>query len=113
MNLKNIYEQISLDFYGIKELKDGLTFEVLREKYVWILKAFIKNAIIGLTPDKKIKWYNGTWKSGIWLDGEWLKGTWEKGVWDNGKWLSGLWMNGQWKNGSWLGGKWIKGIKQK
>ena len=50
---------------GIKELKDGLTEEIIKEKYPWLLLANFKNVILG--QDKNgLVWYNGTWFLGTW-----------------------------------------------
>lgn len=83
--------KIDLFKCGIKELRDGLTLKRLQEDFPWILKANIKNAIIGLTEDRKLLWYNGVWIWGTWQDGTWFDGDWEYGKWQNGTWGSGTW----------------------
>lgn len=47
-------------------LTDGLTIEMLKSKYNWILKASIKNAVIGLN-EFGLVWYSGNWINGTWL----------------------------------------------
>lgn len=37
--------------YRIKELRDGLTIEIIKEKFPWILQANIKNTILGTNSD--------------------------------------------------------------
>ena len=105
--------------YGIKELRDGLTIEEIKTKYSWLLKARMKDAVIGESQGYLV-WYNGTWKGGIWLDGTWKSGAWydgywANGIWDNGTWIDGIWDNGiwesgTWRNGTWRDGTWISGI---
>lgn len=99
----------------IKELRDGLTIDILKEKYQWVLDAEIENAIIGLKEDKII-WYDGIWRSGawiygIWKNGTWMSGVWHNGIWENGNWNYGLWKNGIWENGNWWNGTWENGFK--
>ena len=88
----------SLNKYGIKELRDGLTIEEIKAKYPWILKAKISNVIIG-ERNGHLVWYNGTWKDGIWEDGYWEYGYWWDGTWESGTWKDGIWHNGIWNNG--------------
>ena len=64
-------------------LKDGLTVQELETNYIWVLNAYIKNAIIGL-DNGGIVWYSGEF-----FEGEFEKGTWYSGdaynmVFDNG-----------------------------
>ena len=116
---KQINEETNLSQYGIKELRDGLTIEIIESKFPWILKAKIKDAVIG-QGQGKIIWYGGTWKNGTWEDGAWVLGTWKDGEWNGGIWLngrwedgtweSGRWERGTWKNGTWYGGIWKDGV---
>ena len=69
---------------GIKELRDGLTVERLKSDYPWVLKAKIKDAVIGQYPNGSIIWYEGTWFDGEWKEGYWKGGTWKKGIWEGG-----------------------------
>jgi hypothetical protein len=118
-----INNQIKKDFESkIKELKDGLTFEILFRRYPWLFKKGVsfKDAILGLGVSDKLEWYggiweNGVWEGGVWVDGVWKKGiwnkgTWKNGIWENGIWASGLWKNGIWKNGDWENGSWENGV---
>lgn len=124
--MTTVVECPELAEYGIKELRNGLTLEILKEKHSWILVAKIENAILGLKDDTII-WYNGTWEfgiwesgiwkngwweDGIWKDGTWEKGKWENGWWEDGTWKDGIWKNGTWKNGTWITGKWIVEVQQ-
>jgi len=107
-------------------LVNGLTFERLKIKYIWIYNATIKNAIIG-EDEYGLVWYSGDWICGDWLDGTWYSGTWYNGTWRNGKWYSwlidkihlvtthelikkddnkiySLFKNGTWRNGDWYNG---------
>jgi hypothetical protein len=98
--------------YGIKELQDDLTLETIKEKFPWILKAKIKNAVLGdsgCETEFKIGWFGGTWLDGTWEDGFWDGGTWEKGTWKKGWWWNGVWKNGTWKSGRWEKGVWKNG----
>ena len=94
----------------IKTLKDGLTLEIIEEKFKWLgaIDINFENAVLGMNKVGLV-WYNGTWKYGTWKDGTWKKGTWEAGVWENGIWKDGTWKNGIWKDGSWEKGTWIRG----
>jgi len=66
---------------------DGLTPDIIKRKYIWLLNAIIENAIIG-QDDYGLVWYSGTWKAGEWEDGTWYSGIWEDGEWKNGKFYS-------------------------
>jgi hypothetical protein len=69
---------------GIKELCNGLTLDIIKEKYSWLLNKEnkFKDAVIGIKGyDKLICWYSGTWINGTWVDGTWENGTWKKGTW--------------------------------
>lgn len=88
-----------LSQYGIKELKDGLTLEVLKKKFAWVLNAKIKDAILGIKGNSLV-WYNGVWESGKWIDGFWKNGVWKSGDWVNGIWYKGTWYKGTWKKKS-------------
>ena len=105
-NLKKIIkeqvsEQLELQKYGIEELTGGLTLDILKQKFSWILRAKIKNAVIGKENIgfDKIIWYEGTWEDGIWENG-----TWKYGIWENGTWINGDWHKGTMKD--WKGGIW-------
>ncbi len=90
---------VDLSEYGIKELRDGLTFEELEKRFSWILEADIEDAVIGLGRNDMIIWYDGIWKNGTWEYGFWYGGTWKDGTWEDG-----IWKDGIWKSGEWLGG---------
>ena len=66
---------------------DGLTPDIIKRKYIWLLNAIIENAIIG-QDNYGLVWYSGTWKAGEWEDGTWYSGIWEDGEWKNGKFYS-------------------------
>ena len=84
----NIFKWIETDTNSIKELKDGLTIDVINSKFPWLLKfSVFKDAVLGINKKtNQIIWYDGTWYDGIWKDGIWKSGTWESGNWQNGSW---------------------------
>ena len=103
----------------IKEFRDGLTLEKTIEKYYWVLKANIQDAIIGEDRNllvwydglwKNGYWMNGLWKNGVWKNGTWKNGEWENGTWGDGKWEFGMWDDGIWKGGMWKNGYWMNGV---
>ncbi len=117
--------------YGIKELKDGLTLEIIKQKFDGILdpSVTVKDAIIGYdSKEDKLIWYDGKWIQGyldnvIWVNGEFrgrlMNTTWRGGIfkggttfnidWKDGTWESGT-FNGTWESGSWKTGVFEKGI---
>lgn len=106
----------------IKEFRDGLTLEKTIEKYYWVLKANIQDAIIGEDRNllvwynglwKNGYWMNGLWKNGVWKNGTWKNGEWENGTWSDGKWGFGMWDDGVWKGGTWKNGYWMNGVWEK
>ena len=114
-DLKESVENESLTQYGIKELRDGLTFEDIKTKFPWILEAKIENAVLGLLDKKFLIWYDVDWYDGdlyksIWKNGRWYSGSWYDGIWYDGIWKGGEWKNGIWKNGIWNYGHWEKGV---
>jgi len=109
-----------LSNYGIKELRDGLTIDIIKSKLKtdWILRAEIKDVILGLNNSGLVwydgtfeggEWWNGTWKNGTFENGTWIDGTWKDGTWENGVWKDGMWENGTWENGTFGGGIWKDG----
>ena len=70
-------------------LVSGLTIEILKIKYNWILNASVKNCILG-QDDDGIIWFSGEWLCGEWENGTWYSGIWHNGTWNNGKWYSYL-----------------------
>lgn len=109
--IKKIIEK---NLYGVKELKDGLTFYIIEKKFNWLLLCDFSNAILGINRKNELVWYDGifidgTWKSGEWRNGTWQDGVWLDGVWYHGKWFNGIWKNGEWKHGFWKYGIWYKG----
>ena len=99
---------------GVRTFKNGLSVEIIKEKYPWLLKAKFKNAVIGEDKRFGIVWYEGTWIDGTWENGyfdngTWENGTWKNGTWQNGEWYGGVWEDGHWLSGKWFGGKWKKG----
>ena len=81
---KSIAEYNTLTNYT---LIDGLTPTIIKRKYIWLLNAIVKNAIIG-EDDYGLVWYSGTWIAGEWEDGTWYSGVWKDGEWKNGKFYS-------------------------
>jgi hypothetical protein len=92
----------------VKELKDGLTYEMILTDYSWLLEADFSDAVLGVY-DKGLIWYDGVWRNGTWRNGTWENGTWENGVWDGGVWKHGTWKRGEWKWGTWKNGRWKLG----
>ena len=68
-------------------LIDGVTPDIIKRKYIWLLNAIVENAIIG-QDDYGLVWYSGNWIAGEWEDGTWYSGIWYDGEWKNGKWYS-------------------------
>jgi len=66
---------------------DGLTPDIIKRKYIWLLNATVQNAIIG-QDSYGLVWYSGNWLSGEWEDGTWYSGIWYDGEWKNGKFYS-------------------------
>lgn len=103
--------------YGIKELQGGLTLEIIKEKFPWLLKAKMKDAVITLWKEHRpaeIFFKKGTWLDGTWQDGV-FSGVWENGVFKygyfEGTWNDGVWEDGYFaKAGKWRGGVFKKGV---
>jgi len=93
----------------IKELKDGLTYDQIEEKFPWLFAANFSDAVLGLDVNKYLYWYSGTWNSGTWKYGIWEDGTWKGGIWYNGGWKGGTWYDGTWEDGTWKDGTWEGG----
>ena len=66
---------------------DGLTPDIIKRKYIWLLNALVENAIIG-EDDYGLVWYSGNWLGGEWEDGTWYSGIWYDGEWKNGNFYS-------------------------
>lgn len=66
---------------------DGLTPDIVKRKYIWLLNAIVENAIIG-QDDYGLVWYSGNWIAGEWEDGTWYSGIWYDGEWKNGNFYS-------------------------
>ena len=66
---------------------DGLTPDIVKRKYIWLLNAIVEDAIIG-EDDYGLVWYSGNWLAGEWEDGTWYSGIWYDGEWKNGKFYS-------------------------
>jgi hypothetical protein len=85
MNNYNIseYKDTVINF----TLIDGLTLDIIKRKYIWVLNALVEDAIIG-QDDYGLVWYSGNWLAGEWEDGTWYSGIWYDGEWKNGKFYS-------------------------
>lgn len=132
------YSLINVDTTKYKfKLFDGLTLDILNERYPWILEAEISNALIGMDSDQNLVWYNGIWYCGRWFGGTathsvatWISGTWISGDWYGGTWDSksiknklisidvdstvtnssnSIWFDGRWFGGTWKNGTWYNG----
>lgn len=87
-NRKRLFESSDeLSKLGIKELKDGLTLEIIKKDHPWLLeKTKFENAVIGKN-DKGIVWYSGVWKQGVWKGAAFQGGTFKgHSVWARGEW---------------------------
>ena len=82
VNISNYTESIS-NFTMI----DGLTPDIIKRKYIWLLNAIVENPIVG-QDDYGLVWYSGNWIAGEWEDGTWYSGIWYDGEWKNGKFYS-------------------------
>jgi len=85
---------------GVKEFRDGLTEDTIREKFSFMNSSAFENATLG-TKNGKLVFYNGTW-----IDGA-FEGIWETGTFKDGS-FDGLWKNGDFIDGSFRG-TWISG----
>ena len=112
----NFTNEADTGLKGVKTFKNGLSVEIIKERYPWLLKAKFKNAVIGRDLDRlnveRLVWYDGTWIDGTWEKGTWLDGVWENGTWGNGSWKKGTWKNGEWEAGIWYDGTWESGTWQ-
>jgi hypothetical protein len=75
------------DLFSNFTLVDGVTPDIIKRKYIWLLNATVENAIVG-QDSYGFVWYSGTWYSGEWEDGTWYSGIWYDGEWKNGRWYS-------------------------
>lgn len=75
------------DLFSNITMVDGLSQDIIKRKYIWLLNATVENAIVG-QDSYGLVWYSGTWYSGEWEDGTWYSGIWYDGEWKNGKWYS-------------------------
>lgn len=89
-------------------LLDGLTIEILEEKFPWFLSAWTCDAVIKIKEDLLV-WKAGVWKGGVWKGGIWKTGFWKGGIWKDGRWWGGTWYGGIWKGGVWVAGNWLDG----
>jgi len=100
--------------FGISQLRDGLTMEMLERRFKWVLEAKTRNAVLGISQNSdsnkiSLVWYSGDWEGGEWKDGTWMSGTWHRGTWNKGTWVNGKWHKGDWINGEWQFGVWYSG----
>ena len=75
------------DLFSNITMVDGLNQDIIKRKYIWLLNATVKDAIVG-QDSYGLVWYSGTWYSGEWEDGTWYSGIWYDGEWKNGKFYS-------------------------
>ena len=111
-------------------LLDGLTLDIVNNRFPWLLEAEVSDAVVGLNDNSELRWYKGTWESGRWFGGEWISGTWKYGDWYGGTWSSqnivdkglsvdvdlnssgstqSIWYTGRWYDGTWNDGTWVNG----
>ena len=101
--IKRLNESEKSSIKGVKELRDGLTDDTIKSGYPWLLKANIKDAVIGIRGHSII-WYDGTWNDGVWRAGTWKNGNFNGGVWKYGDFQGGNFNDGSWKGGRYKGG---------
>ncbi len=97
---------------GISEFRDGLTMDIIKFYFPWLLEEDVKivDAILGYSG-KKLIWYDGVWYKGTWVDGIWKKGyfrrdsIWKGGIFEDGDFY-GKWYGGEWK-GKYFRGEWL------
>lgn len=82
--MKYIEESLNVSNFT---LIDGLTVDIIKRKYIWLLNALVENAIIG-EDEYGLVWYSGNWIAGEWEDGTWYSGIWFDGEWKNGNFYS-------------------------
>jgi hypothetical protein len=75
--------------FGIWELRDGLTFQLIKKRNPWLLEADIEVAEIGQNKRGQIIWYSGSWCGGIFKGDTWVDGAWRDGDWKGKKWHEG------------------------
>jgi len=63
-------DQDDLSVYGIAELRDGLTLEILQDQHSWLFNCDFKDAVIGINEARKLVWYDGEFLGGEWLGAE-------------------------------------------
>jgi hypothetical protein len=99
---------------GIFLYRNGLTLDIIKDKYPWLLEAEIENAIIGQNEDGFV-WYGGDWKNGTFASGAWGGGTFWDGIFDGKTWKNGVFYDGTfagetWERGGFHGGTFAGGI---
>ena len=111
-------------------LLDGLTLDIVNNKFPWLLEAEVSDAVVGLNDNSELRWYKGTWEAGRWFGGDWVSGIWKYGDWYGGNWSSqniidkglsvdvdlnssgstqSIWYTGRWYDGTWNDGTWVNG----
>jgi hypothetical protein len=99
---------------NVKKYRDGLTYEIVKDKFPWLLEDDVMTSDVVLGYDKSTKkliWYDGVWTKGTWVDGIWKKGDfmkdgiWKGGIFEDGGFY-GKWYGGEWK-GRYFSGEWL------
>ena len=95
---------------GVKEMRDELTEEIVRQKFPSFINSRVKDAVIGIREDKLV-WYAGTFEDGkfdgVWETGSFKDGTFN-GLWKNGDFVGGT-FKGSFLSGSFKGGTFLDG----
>ncbi len=99
---------------NVKKYRNGLTYEIVKDKFPWLLEDDVMTSDVVLGYDKSTKkliWYDGVWLEGTWVDGIWKKGIFDKkGIWKGGIFedgeFYGKWYGGEWK-GRYFRGEWL------
>lgn len=102
------YSNSKLKAAGIKELEEGVTLEMLQQKFPWLFNAKFKDLEV-YVDGNKLEVHGGEWSFGVWEDGKMFGVTWKKGRFKNGSFDFGTWKDGTFLNGNFIGDKWEDG----
>lgn len=110
---ESVIKESTSSIRGVKELRDGLTDEMIKSEFPWLLKARFKDAVLGYHEDfEYLIWYDGTWINGTFTDAEFAGGVWKNGLFEYSQFTGGIWENGTFEqsrfyDGIWKGGTFI------
>lgn len=108
-SLKEESLQEDLSQYGIVELRDGLTKEMIEkmDNDVWLFnsKNKMKNVVLGVKKGL-LQWYSGEWIKGHFAsNSETADVVWHDGVFNGGIWQNGFFLGGNFKGGTFVAGE--------